>query len=358
MHRSRPELGPQQRDELEVILCRPTSPQRLVLRAQIVLLAAEGLSLRAIARTLACSRNVVRKWSRRYQERGMAGLRDAARPGRPRRISAVERHSVVAVACARPEQFGLEAHTRWSGSLLAQALIGSGRVPAISARTVQRILQGASLKPHRVAYWKRKSDPNFEAKMRPIVELYINPPSDGPVWSFDEKTCIQALQRCFSDLPLRRPGELTRRSVEYVRHGTRCLLAALNVHTGQVMGQVSERRRYQEIIAFLDLLHAAVPPSQVIHLVLDNLNVHRGPIIDAWVAAHPGRIQFHFVPYHASWLNQIEIWFSILSRRCLRRGDFPSPDALERAIRTFIDAYNRLHARPFKWTYTGDPLAA
>ena len=194
--------------------------------------------------------------------------------------------------------------------------------------------------------------------MRPIVELYVNPPSDGPVWSFDEKTCIQALQRCFPDLPLRRPGELTRRSVEYVRHGTRCLLAALNVHSGQVIGQISERRRYQEVTAFLDLLHAAVPPCQVIHLVLDNLNVHRGAAIDAWVAVHPGRVQFHFLPYHASWLNQIEIWFSILARRCLRRGDFPSADALERAIRAFIDADNRLHARPFKWTYTGDPLAA
>jgi transposase len=357
MH-GQPDLNPQQRDALEAILCRPTSPQRLVFRAQIVLLAADGLPLRGIARMLACSRTAVRKWSRRYCERGLAGLRDAPRSGRPRRISAVERHSVVAGACAPPEQFGLEAHTHWSGSLLAEALIRSGWVPAISARTVQRILQGACLKPHRIAYWKRKSDPNFEAKMRPIVELYVNPPGDGPVWCFDEKTCIQALERCFPDLPLRRPGELTRRSVEYIRHGTRCLLAALNVHTGHVIGQVREQRRCQEVVAFLDLLDAVVPAGQVIHLVLDNLNVHRGPVIDDWVAAHPGRVQFHFLPYHASWLSQIEIWFSILQRRCLRRADFPSPDALERAICAFIAAYNRLHAHPFRWTYTGDPLAA
>jgi transposase len=358
MHRSRPELGPDDRDELEIILSRPTSPQRLVFRAQIVLLAADGLSLRHIARTLACSRTVVRKWVRRYCARGLAGLQDAARSGRPRRISAVERHSVVAAACACPEQFGLAAHTRWSGDLLAEVLTASGRVLSISARTVQRILHGASLKPHRVAYWKRKSDPNFEAKMRPIVDLYMQPPEDGPVWCFDEKTCIQALQRCFPNLPLRRPGELPRRSLEYVRHGTRCLLAALNVHTGQVIGQVREQRRRHEVVAFLDLLDAVVPADQVIHLVLDNLNVHRGPAIDDWAAAHPGRIQFHFLPFHASWLSQIEIWFSILERRCLRRGDFPTADVLERAIYAFIDTYNRRHAHPFRWTYTGDPLVA
>lgn len=358
MHRSRPELGPEHRDQLETILSRPTSPQRLVFRAQIVLLAADGLSLRGVARTLACSRTVVRKWVHRYCTRGPAGLQDAARSGRPRRISAVERHSVVAAACTPPEQFGLAAHTHWSGGLLADALIGSGQVLSISARSVQRILQGASLKPHRVAYWKRKSDPNFEAKMRPIVELYVNPPHDGPVWCFDEKTCIQALQRCFPDLPLRRPGELPRRSVEYVRHGTRCLLAALNVHTGQVLGQVREQRRRQEVVAFLDYLHAVVPAHQVIHLILDNLNVHRGTDIDDWVATHPGRVQFHFLPYHASWLSQIEIWFSTLERRCLRRGDFPNSDALERAIHAFIDTYNRRHAHPFRWTYTGDPLVA
>lgn len=161
-----------------------------------------------------------------------------------------------------------------------------------------------------------------------------------------------------TELPLRRPGELAKRSFEYVRHGTRCLLAALEVHTGRILGQVYPRRRREEFIAFLDRLDAEVPAGQVIHLVLDNLNIHRGPHVDEWLARHPSRVLFHFLPFHASWLNQIELWFNTLQRRCLRRGDFLSADALGAVIAAFIATYNRLHAHPYRWTYSGDPLVA
>lgn len=358
MHSCQLHLNPTDHAHLKAIVERPSSSQQSAFRALVVLMVADGNSISATAGALGCCRRTVRKWVRRMSSGGIAGLDDAPRSGRPRRISPSERHSVVALACSRPEEAGLAGHSQWSGSLLAEVLVSSGRVAMISARSVQRILQGADLKPHCYEYWKRKTDPQFDAKMRPIVDLYLNPPSDGPVWCFDEMTCIQALERCFPELPLRRPGEIARRSFEYVRHGTRCLLAALDVHTGRILGRIFPRRRREEFIAFLDQLDVEVPTGQVIHLVLDNLNIHGGPHVTEWQARHPGRVIFHFLPFHASWLNQIELWFNTLKRRCLRRGDFPSTAALDNAIAAFIHTYNRLHAHPYRWTYTGDPLVA
>jgi len=252
----------------------------------------------------------------------------------------------------------LEGYSEWSGTLLARAVTTSGRVVQISARSVQRILKLASIKPHRCSYWKRRTDPNFDVKMRPIVDLYVHPPTDGPVVCADEKTCIQALQRRFPDLPVRRPGELSKREVEYHRHGTRCLTAGLFAHTGEIFGMVTPRRPREVFVAFLDLLHSKVPEGKVIHLIVDNLNTHRGAHIDAWQTAHPGRLEIYYLPFHASWLNQIEMWFNTLQRRCLKRGDFASGNVLETRIMSFIATYNRLDAHPYRWTYTGDPLAA
>jgi transposase len=248
--------------------------------------------------------------------------------------------------------------TEWSAQLLADSLVTRGHVVAISSRTVQRILARAVLKPHRCAYWKRTTDPRFQEKMRPIIDLYLHPPADGPVWSIDEKTSIQALQRRFPELRLRRPGELAKREAEYVRHGTRCLTAGLNVHTGEVLGLVTPRRPAAVFVAFLDRLDAHVPAGQVIHAVVDNLNTHSGPAVAAWQAAHPGRLQLHYLPFYASWLNQIEMWFATLRRRLLKRGDFCSGEHLEAQIVAFIATYNRLHAHPYRWTFTGEPLVA
>lgn len=357
MHPTPLVLTAEQRHHLETVIRRPTSSQRAVERALIVLDAADGYSVRQTAGRLGIARNTVRTWRRRFLLHGIAGLEDQGRPGRPRQITAEERCLVVATACQQPVDHGLPGHSSWSGSLLAQALGLSG-ILTISARTVQRILRAATLKPHRHTYWKKKIDPEFDAKMRPIIDLYMNPPADGPVVCADEKTSIQALSRRFPDQLPDRPGRLRRRSVEYVRHGTRCLTAGLFVHTGRVIGMVTPRRPKEIFVSFLDLLDADVPKGQVIHLVLDNLNTHRGDHIEEWRAAHPGRLVTHYLPVHASWLNQIELWFGTLSRRCLRMGDFPSCDHLEAEITAFIETYNRLHAHPYRWTYTGHPLAA
>lgn len=351
-------LTVEQRQDLEALIRRPTALQRSVERALIVLAAADGRGSRTIARDLGLTRNTVRRWCRRFARDGVAGLSDDARPGRPRRITAGERCLVIATACEEPSEHGLSGHSSWSASLLAQVLTASGRVAAISSRSVQRILQVASIKPHRCTYWKQAIDPDFEAKMRPVIDLYTHPPSNGPVVCADEKTCIQALRRRFPDQLPSRPGHLRRRSVEYVRHGTRCLTAGLFVHTGKIVGMVTPRRPKEVFLAFLDLLDAHVPRGQVIHLVLDNLNTHRGSHIRDWLDAHPGRLEIYYLPFHASWLNQIELWFNTLQRRCLRLGDFRSGDHLAAGILAFIDTYNRLHAHPYRWTYTGEALAA
>lgn len=346
-----------ERDALERVVRLPTSTQRAVFRSLIVLHLAGGAGIRETARRLDSQPLTVRKWCRRF----LAGdriLGDAPRSGRPRRITAAERHTVVSAACATPASLGFDGYSVLSGQLLARALVESGRVAGISARTVLRILNLADMKPHRCAYWKRSTDPNFDVKMRPIVDLYLNPPDDGPVWCIDEKTCIQALERRFADLPLRGPGELIRREAEYIRHGTRCLTAGLEVATGRIIGRLTPRRPAPEFIAFLDLLDTEVPKGQVIHAVVDNLNTHRGALVETWKQDHPGRLEMHYLPFYASWLNQIELWFNTLQRRCLKRGDFSSTDDLVTRITAFIATYNRLEAHPYRWSYTGDPLAA
>lgn len=358
MHPSSLVLTDEQRRQLEALVRRPTTPQGLAQRAHIVLASASGQSLRGIARRMGLNHLTVRKWCRRFGAQGLPGLEDAARPGRPRRISPAERCLVIATACQDPQAHNLPGHSQWSARLLAEILIRCHRVARISARSVQRILAAAAIKPHRCHYWKQPIDPDFVAKMRPVLDLYLKPPADGPVVCADEKTCIQALGRRFPDLLPRRPGQLRLRSVEYIRHGIRCLTAGLFVHTGKVIGMVTPRRPKEVFLEFLTLLDANVPNGQVIHLVLDNLNTHRGAHIQSWLSAHPGRLQIYYLPFHASWLNQIELWFNTLQRRCLRRGDFHSGDQLATQILAFIDTYNLHHAHPYRWTYTGEPLAA
>ncbi len=351
-------LTADQHQRLEAIVRLPKSQQRLALRARIALAVASGMAIRAVARACACRPTTVRKWCRRIHERGLEGLKDQKRSGRPRRITPQERCSVISAACSLPSELGLKGHSVLSGALIAEAVLRSGAVAMISDRSVQRILHLASLKPHRCDYWKRPSDPQFEAKMRPIIDLYLNPPDDGPVWGVDEKTSIQALQRRFPDLPLRKSGELIHREAEYIRHGTRCLTAGFEIQTGKVLGIVTPNRPEPVFISFLDHLHNHVPKDQVIHVVLDNLNTHKGQGVRHWQAENPGRMVFHYLPFYASWLNQIEMWFGTLQRRCIKRGDFRSGEDLTTQILDFMETHNHLHAHPYRWTYTGDPLAA
>jgi transposase len=335
-------LTDEQRAQLERIVRASTSEQRLVKRARVALLADKGLTNEEIARLVAMSAHKVGKWRRRIAERGLAGLADRPRSGGPRRYGHDQRLRVFQTACSPPPP----GETQWTVRSLAAAVgIGKSQTHAILAQ--------ADLKPHQVRSWLTSIDPEFETKRAEVCGLYLNPPEGAIVVSIDEKTSVQAKQPIRAQLPLR-PGQPARREFEYKRHGTVALLAALLVHSGEVKGCVYERNSRVEFLDFLERLEAEIPPHKQVHAILDNLQVHKTPQVVAWLQAHP-RWRFHFTPTHASWLNQIELFFSILTRRLLKRGSFTSKHDLKAQLLSFIERYNPT-ARPFAWTYQGKPL--
>ena len=336
------ELTDEQRAELERVARAQTSEQRLVKRARVALLAEKGLTNEEIAALVGLSAHKVGKWRRRFAEEGIAGLADRPRAGGPRRYGHDARLRVFQTACSPPP----EGETQWTVRSIA-AVVGIGK------SQVQKILAEADLKPHQVRSWLTSIDPEFDTKQAEVCGLYLDPPEGAIVVSIDEKTSLQAKEPIRRELPLE-PGKPARREFEYRRHGTVALLAALLVHTGEVKGDVYERNSRSEFLDFLDRLEAEIAPGKEVHAILDNLQVHKTPEVYAWLEAHP-RWHYHFTPTHASWLNQIELWFSILSRRLLRRGIFTSKNDLKAQLLSFIDRYNPT-AKPFAWTYQGKPL--
>lgn len=345
--------------ELERIVREGRGEARLYRRARMVQLAAAGRSISSIARTLETNRARVGEWLRRFEEEGVEGLEDEPRSGRPVEVTALERHQVIAAACSKPSEFGLD-RTVWSHEALAEALERSGRVCSISSSTVGRILAEAEIKPHRVKAWCHSTDPEYQAKMQAIVDLYVSPPKGESVLSIDEKSGIQALSRRRSMVPAS-PGKAARQEFEYRRHGTRCLFACFNIRTGNVLGRCTVQRTREDFLSFMDLVAGRYRQGRV-HVVLDNLNTHkdtsRGAFVTEWNRAHGERFVFHYTPTHGSWLNQVELWFSILTRRVLRYGEFGSPDELVGTIERFIEHWNRDEAKPFRWTYEGRPLVS
>ncbi len=335
-------LRGEQRVELERIVRASTSEQRLVKRARVALLAEKGLTNEEIAPLVGLSAHKVGKWRRRVAAEGVEGIADRPRPGGPRRYGHNERLRVFQTACSPPPA----GETQWTVRSLAAAVgIGKSQTHAI--------LSEADLKPHQVRSWLTSIDPDFETKQAEVCGLYLNPPEGAIVVSIDEKTSVQAKEPIRREIPIE-PGKPARREFEYKRHGTLALLAALLVHTGEVKGSVYERNSRVEFLDFLELLEAEIPADKQVHAILDNLQVHKTPEVVAWLEAHP-RWHFHFTPTHASWLNQIELFFSILSRRLLKRGIFTSKQDLKAQLLTFIQRYNPT-AKPFAWTYQGKPL--
>jgi transposase len=335
-------LTGEERVELERIARAATSEQRMVQRARPVLLAAAGETNEAIAAKVGLSAHKVSKWRTRFAEQRLAGLGDRPRSGGPCRYGHDERLAVFRTACATPP----EGETHWTVRSLAAAV-------GISKSRVHVILDEADLKPHQVRSWLTSLDPDFETKQAQVCGLYLKPPKGAIVVSIDEKTSIQAKQPVRPTIPAA-PGKPERREFEYKRHGTVALLAALLVHSGEIKGGVYERNTRIEFVDFLDRLEAEIPAGKQVHAILDNLQVHKTPEVRAWLEQHP-RWHFHFTPTHASWLNQIELFFSILSRRLLKRGLFTSKDDLKTQLLGFIDRYNPT-AKPFAWTYAGKPL--
>ncbi|MEO5744999.1 MAG: IS630 family transposase [Terracoccus sp.] len=343
-------LGERRRLRLEARVARSTSSQRVVLRAKIVLAAWRGRSNARIARELAISVETVRKWRGRFVREGMPGLDDRARPGRPA-LYDLDAHLLI-VATVTQQAPLVDSH--WTHRLLAHHLAES---LGISASQIGRILASLDLKPHRVRGWlNRPQDPGFVAKAQAVCGLYLTPqPADVVLFSVDEKTAMQARSRKRAARALRRRRpEL--REFEYVRHGTASLLAAMNVTDGTIYPKIIARNNSATFTDFLTQLAASVEANKKIHLILDNGSSHTSKETKLWLAEHP-RFSVTYTPVHASWLNMVEIFFSILARRVLRRGDFASRQDLIDKILAFITNYNQA-AKPFRWTYDAKLLRA
>jgi len=337
-NRPAPALGLREGDREELVRLTRSSSVRAGLagRARIVLLAAEGIANAAIADRLGVSRPTVIGWRERYAARGIAGLEDRPRSGRPRSID----HAAIITATLRPPPKRLGV-THWSTRLLA------GRLGICDA-TVAKAWREYRIQPWRAESFRFSTDPELVGKVSDVVGLYLHPPEHAIVLCVDEKSQIQALDRAAPVLPMQ-PGLAERRSHDYLRHGTSTLFAALDIATGKVTGAVKPRHRHQEFLAFLRQVARAYP-NQDLHLVMDNYAAHKHPAVTAWLARHP-RVACHVTPTHASWMNLVEVWFSLLERQAIHRGTFGSVKDLNAKIRAYIDGWND-RSHPFIWTKT------
>jgi putative transposase len=339
------ELTPEEKQTLTMWAKAGTTEQRLAQRARAILASAQGLDLPEVSLQSGLSRQNCSKWRSRFATERLSGLKDRPRAGRSLGISPEVRLKVVALACTKPE----DGSNSWTIRHLSRAF-------KVGSTSVHRILNEGQLKPHKVEYWCGKSpDPEFEAKQAAILGLYLDPPDNALVLAVDEKTSIQALDRTQPMLPLQ-PRRPRRQTATYTRHGTTCLLAALAVHAGAVEGRCVERNRHQEFLAFLKYLYRKYPGKHL-HVIVDNLATHKHQQVREWVAKRR-RLTLHFTPTYASWLNQVEIWFNIFTRDVIRGGIWRSKKELVDQIMRYIRNYNEGRAHPFKWTYTGKPLAA
>jgi transposase len=336
------EVTAEERDQLEAWTRRWTSAQALAQRSRIVLLAADGLSNTEVAERLGVHRNMVAKWRSRFVRDRLDGLVDEPRPGRPRRITDEQVEEVI----VRTLESTPRDATHWSTRSMAQEV-------GLNQTAVARIWKAFGLQPHRQETWKLSKDPQFIAKVRDVVGLYVNPPERAVVLCVDEKSQIQALDRTAPILPML-PGTPERATHDYRRAGTSSLYAALDIATGKVIGRLHSRHRAIEFKQFLQTLDREVPADLAVHVVLDNSSTHKTPSIHKWLAAHP-RFVLHFTPTSASWLNLVERWFAELTSKKLRRGAHRSVRELNADIRAWIENWNE-HPQPFVWTKTADEI--
>lgn len=348
MHRGRPKapltVSPQELETLRRWARRPKTAQALALRARMVLRCAEGIDNKAVAAELGVTGQTVGKWRSRFVERHLDGLLDEPRPGAPRLIGDEQVERVMTMTL---ESLPRDA-THWSTRSMA-------KVSGLTQTAVSRIWRAFALQPHRSETFKLSKDPLFIEKVRDIVGLYLNPPDRALVLCVDEKSQIQALNRTQPLLPMR-PGQLERRTHDYVRNGTTSLFAALDMATGKVIGEFHHRHRAIEFRKFLDLIEARVPDDLDVHLILDNYGTHKTAQIRRWLAKRP-HFHVHFTPTGASWINLVERWFAMLTQKQIRRGSHRSTYELESAIRSYLNLYNE-NPRPFVWTKTADEILA
>src|SRR6478752_9453060 len=322
--------------KLEKLVRSRTTGAGLAARARVVLLASDGVPNVEIAELVGMSRPTVNRWRSRYVERGIAGLADEKRPGRPKTVD--EAKVIAATLTPPPASLGV---THWSSRLLAPRL-------GIDHTTVAGMWKKYGVKPWKEETFTFSTDPELAAKVVDIVGLYMAPPENAVVLCCDEKSQIQALNRTQKTLPLQ-PGHAEQRTHDYVRHGTTSLFAALEVATGKVTGLCKSRHRHTEFLAFLKHVARAYPDVEL-HLIMDNYATHKHPNVNAWLADNP-RVHVHFTPTSGSWLNMVEVWFGIIEKQAIHRGTFASVRNLMIKIRAFIDGWNP-RSHPFIWTQT------
>jgi transposase len=325
------------REELERLVRDRNTAQKVVWRARIVLLAADGVAAGAIAAATGKSQLTVRRWRRRFLAKGVEGLlKDASRPPRRKPLTAEKIAEVVRMTLhAKPPNA-----THWSVRSMGAAV-------GLSYSSIQRIWRAHGLKPHLTKTFKLSNDKHFVEKVKDVVGLYLNPPERALVLSLDEKSQIQALDRTQPGLPMKK-GRAGTWTHDYKRHGTTTLFAALDVATGKVIGQCMKRHRHQEWLKFLRAVDRSTPKALDLHLIADNYATHKHPTVKAWLAKHP-RFHMHFTPTSASWINQVERFFGLITDQRIRRGVFNSVDELETAIMDYLDQHNA-HPKPFVWT--------
>jgi transposase len=337
-------LSDGERESLERWARRPKTAQALALRARIILRCAAGESNTVVATGLGLTHATVGKWRKRFVEQRLDGLLDEPRPGAPRSISDADVERVITLTL---ESAPSDA-THWSTRSMAAR---SG----MSQSAVSRIWRAFALQPHRSETFKLSKDPQFIEKVRDIVGLYLDPPDRAAVLCVDEKSQIQALDRTQPLLPMR-PGQIERRTHDYVRHGTTSLFAALDYKAGTVITRCEARHRAEEFRRFLAKIDDSVPAELDVHLILDNSSIHKTPAIHAWLAKRP-RFHLHFTPTSSSWINLVERWFAALTEKQIRRGAHRSTRELENAIQRYVEATNA-SAKPFVWTKTADQIFA
>lgn len=337
-------LNDAEREQLEAWARRRKTGQALALRSRIVLECATGVDSKVVAHRVSVSQQTVSKWRNRFAADRLDGLLDAPRPGAPRRIDDARVDAVI----ARTLESVPKTATHCSTRTMAHEM-------GMSQSAVSRIWRAFGLQPHRQETFKLSTDPLFVEKVRDIVELYLDPPVKAMVLCVDEKSQIQALDRTQPILPLA-PGIPERRTHDYMRHGTTTLFAALDIATGDVIGELHRRHRSTEFLTFLRTIETSVPEDMDVHLVMDNYGTHKTPSVKNWFARHP-RFHVHFTPTSASWINQVERWFATLTEKQIRRGTHRSTRELERAIRDYLQNYNAA-PKPFVWTKSADAILA
>lgn len=335
-------LSPSERRRLEQWVRRRKTAHALARRARIVLLSASGMSNTEVAEKVGLTKRIVGNWRKRFLARRLDGLLDEPRPGAPRKITDEDVERVIALTLEGPPADA----THWSTRSMAES---SG----LNQTAISRIWRAFALQPHRTKTFKLSRDPLFIDKVRDIVGLYMNPPDRALVLCVDEKSQIQALDRTQPIFPMG-PGVPEGRTHDYRRHGTTSLFAALDIQSGKVIGKCFQRHRSTEFKKFLSIIDEEVPEEFDVHLVLDNYGTHKTTAIKRWLARHP-RFDLHFTPTGASWLNLVESWFSVLTRKQIRRGSHRSTRQLINAIETYLDCNND-NPKPFVWTKTADEI--